>query len=49
MNFAMLPKYHIGKIQPIYSMPAIFPIKAATLVFCTECLEAQAATSPLIN
>jgi len=24
MNFAMLPKYYIGKIQPIYNISAIF-------------------------
>jgi len=28
MNFAMLPKYHIGKILPIYSMSAIFAHKS---------------------
>jgi len=25
MNFAMLPKYYIDKIRPIYSISAIFP------------------------
>jgi len=28
MNFAMLPKYHIGKILPIYSISAIFAHKS---------------------
>jgi len=48
----MLPKYYIGKILPIYSisyMGRILLIKAATLVFCTKCLEAQVTTSSMIN
>jgi len=28
MNFAMLPKYYIGKILPIYSISAIFAHKS---------------------
>jgi len=49
MNFVMLPKYHISKILPIYSMWHCLLIKAAMLVFCTEHPETQIATSSLIN
>jgi len=28
MNFAMLPKYHIGKIPPMYGISAIFAYKS---------------------
>ena len=44
MNFVMLPKYHISKILPIYSISTILAHKAAALVFCTEYSETQAAT-----
>jgi len=51
MNFAMLPKcLYIAKIPQIYSMSAIFAhISCYASFFCTECLEAQVATLPLIT
>jgi len=50
MYFAKLPKYYISKIQPIYTVYRQYlPLKATTLVFCTECLEIQVATLSVIN
>jgi len=51
MNFGMLPKYHISKIPPTgYTVYRLYLlIKPTALIFCTECLKTQVATSSLIN
>jgi len=51
MNFAMLPKYYT--VSPKFRRYTVYRqyllIKAATLVFCTECSETQVATASMIN
>jgi len=48
-NFAKLPKYHISKILPYTVYRQYLLIKAATLLFFTECSETQVATLSMIN